>query len=414
MEIEMIEQFHNRWMILVLAFLITFTEHLLLFSYSPLVLQITAEMNLTHAQAGFIFSVCMLMLIILRVPWGFLCDRIGVKMAIGMASTFMGVFGLLRGFATNYGTLLMFQMLFGVGVAGIMPCLPKLASTWFPRAKLGLVTGVYTAGFSIGSMLGLGLTPYIFMITDAWRTVSHVYGVWGVMLAAIWWITASEPRARSQGDSCKVRTQTSLLNDFIAVIKVRDVWVLAGILLCSMGSYDTISVWLPSILEVKMISQATTGFIASMLPLGFLTASLLVGMLSDYVGLRRPFILFLGLISGLSLLAVERTLGPPLLVATFMTGFCTTGVLTLVLMISAELPEVARCVASATGIISSLGNISSFVMPTVVGYIKDITGSFFPAMIVITVITEMTLILGLMIKETGTRHSIHALDSSIG
>lgn len=394
-----------RWAILVLVFLTTLIEHLLLFSSSPLVLQIMPEMNLNYAQAGFILPMSFLMITVLRIPWGLFGDRRGVKLTMELAIATMSASGLLRGFAINYWTLLMFQAFLGVGVAAIMPCLPKLAATWFPPEELGLATGIYVAGFSIGNMLGLGFTPHVLAVAGTWRNTYIVYGVSGLVLAVAWWFIAREPTTQ------KAQLKSSLRKDIAAIVRMKDVWILTGLLLCAMGSYDTVCYWLPSILELKGVPSVTAGLVASMLPLGFLVASLTIGISSDRVGLRKPFIWILGLVSGPAILAIEKSQGFPLWVTVFVSGFCTIGVLTLVLLILAELPEAAGFVASATGWVSSLANIGSVIMPTVAGYVKDVTGSFLPAVIMIVIVAEMTLILGFVIKETDKRTVIHQNES---
>jgi len=378
-----------------------------MFSYSPLLSWIMAEMNLNYAQAGFILPTSILMIILLRVPWGLLSDRIGFKLTMGLAITIMSLSGLSRGFAMNYWMLLMLETLFGVGVAAIMPCLPKLAAAWFPHKELGLSTGIYVAGFSIGNMFGLGVTPYVLALLGAWRRVFLVYGLFGVVLAVVWWVTAREPTTSDQ-TSLTHKANTSLWRDLASIVRIKDAWILTGLLLCAMGSYDTICVWLPSILELKGVPSVTAGLIAAMLPLGFLVASTTIGVLSDRAGLRKPFLWILGLISGPAILAIEKSQGALLWGTVFVSGFCTMGVLTLVLMILAELPEIARFMASASGWISSLANIGSLIMPAVVGYVKDVTESFLLGVIMIAVIAETTLVLGLLIKETGRKRAYRA------
>jgi len=390
-----------RWVILILAFLVTLIEHLLLFSSSPLLLRIMPEMNLTYTEAGFILPIAFLAIIPLRIPWGIFGDRMGIKSTMELAIAIMSISGFLRGFAVNYWTLLMFQASLGVGVAAVMPCLPKLIAAWFPPEELGIATGIYVAGFSIGNMLGLGVTYHILALIGTWRGSFHLYGILGLILAFAWWFTAREPTTKTPPES-------SLTKDLAAIVRMKDVWILTGLLLCAMGSYDTICYWLPSILELKGVPAAASGLVASMLPLGFLVAGLTVGISSDRIGLRKPFIWILGLISGPAILAIEKFHGSLLWVTVFVSGFCTIGVLTLVLLVLAELPKVAGFVASASGWVSSLANIGSVIMPTVTGYIKDVTGSFLPAIIIIAALAEMTLVLGFVIKETGKgRHSFN-------
>ena len=170
-----------------------------------------------------------------------------------------------------------------------------------------------------------------------------------------------------------------------------------------MGCYDTLVVSLPGMLELEGISPEIAGLMASMLPLGFLLAGPMVGTLSDKLGLRRPFLRILGFVSGPAILAIALFSGAPLWVTIFAAGFCTAGNVTLVLVIPTELPEVARLVASSVGLISSLGNIGPFFFPIAVGYLKDTTGSFLPAITMLAIIAEITLILGLFMRETGRK-----------
>ena len=122
-----------QWVMLGLAFSTALTMHLLLFSYSTLVSSIIVDMRSSHAQAGFIFSACIMTLVLLRIPWGLYCDRIGFRLVVGLATLLMGLFGFLRGFAIDYATLLSPQVLLGVGMAAVIPSLPKLVGASFAR-----------------------------------------------------------------------------------------------------------------------------------------------------------------------------------------------------------------------------------------------------------------------------------------
>jgi nitrate/nitrite transporter NarK len=156
-------------------------------------------------------------------------------------------------------------------------------------------------------------------------------------------------------------------------------------------------------LEARWVQSSTAGLITSMLPLGFLFASFAVGSLSDKAGRRKPFILALGLVSGPAIYALRTLQGPAVWFFALLTGLCTIGVLTIVLTIPVELPQTALLVGSAVGLISSIGNVGSFFMPTVVGQIRDITGSFLFGVLILVVLGELMLILGLPLTETGRK-----------
>ncbi|MCJ7560556.1 MFS transporter, partial [Candidatus Bathyarchaeota archaeon] len=373
---------------------------LLLFSYSPLVRNIAGELALTNAEAGFLFSVSILTLMVFRIPWGILFDRKGFKATMGFALVLMAVFGLVRGFAVDYATLLASQILLGVALSGIIPAIPKLVSFWFPRDKVGLATGVCMAGFPIGDVLALSLTPYLVEVLSGWRQVFQVYGVWALLLIFLWWKLAS----KEPGSDVKQATNShSLRRDFAQLLRMKEVWLLTGLYFCAGGCYDTMLLWMPNVLQAEGLNAFSASLMASMLPVGFLVSALAVSAFSDKLGLRKPFILLMGLVSGPVLFLAGTMSGPVAYVAGFLVGLCTVGVLTLVLAVPVELPRLSPFLSSALGVVSSVGNAGSFLLPTLVGQIRDVSGTFLLSMVVLAVVGEGMFVLGLMLPETGRK-----------
>jgi cyanate permease len=390
---------------LALGFMATLNVHLLLFSYSPLVRAIAGELALTNTEAGFLFSVSILTLMVFRIPWGILFDRKGFKATMGFALVLMAVFGLVRGFAVDYATLLASQILLGVALSGIIPAIPKLVSFWFPRDKVGLATGVCMAGFPIGDVLALSLTPYLVEVLSGWRQVFQVYGVWALLLIFLWWKLAS----KEPGSDVKQATNShSLRRDFAQLLRMKEVWLLTGLYFCAGGCYDTMLLWMPNVLQAEGLNAFSASLVASMLPVGFLVSALAVSAFSDKLGLRKPFIILMGLVSGPVLFLAGTVSGPVAYVAGFLVGLCTVGVLTLVLVVPVELPRLSPFLSSALGVVSSVGNAGSFLLPTLVGQIRDVSGTFLLSMVVLAVVGEGMFALGLMLPETGRKAKTHA------
>jgi len=264
--------------------------------------------------------------------------------------------------------------------------------------------GVSISRFAFGDIAGLTVTPYLLMSLGRWRNVFYMYGAWTMTLTAAWWTLAREP-GQDTGMQLKpkARHESGSMKSLGGLLKTKQLWLLTGLYLCAGASYDTMLVWLPSVLEAEGIPPTTAGLVTSMLPLGFLFASLFVGSLSDKAGLRKPFISVLGLVCGPVIYAAGTFSAPAVWFFAFFTGFCTIGVLTLVLTIPLELSQLEQSVASAVGLISSLGNIGSFLMPSVVGEIRDVTRSFHGAVLLLAILGEFIPILGLSVAETGRK-----------
>ena len=74
-----------RWVMLSFSFTVAFLLHLLLFATAPMVSVIMEEMSLSYAGFGFVFSAAMISLILFRIPWGLIGDRIGYLNALRIA-----------------------------------------------------------------------------------------------------------------------------------------------------------------------------------------------------------------------------------------------------------------------------------------------------------------------------------------
>ena len=175
----------SQWLMLAFSFFIAFLLHLLLFSTSPMVSLIMIEMNLSYTEFGFIFSIAMAGLILFRIPWGFMGDRIGYINTLRIALPISAGAAVLRAFSPNYLGLLLGQFLLGSGLAVVLPCLPLIVKEWSPKT-VGFSTGMYITGFAVGNAVALGLTPILLENYD-WRTILLIYSCLMVLVSGLWW-----------------------------------------------------------------------------------------------------------------------------------------------------------------------------------------------------------------------------------
>lgn len=137
-----------RWVMLSFSFAIAFLLHLLLFATGPMVTSIMKDMALSHTGFGFIFSAAMISLILFRVPWGLIGDRMGYLDAFRTALPISAASALVRAFSPTYTTFLLSQLFLGLAV--VLPCLPPVVKEWSPE-RLGFSTGIYVSGFAVGN-----------------------------------------------------------------------------------------------------------------------------------------------------------------------------------------------------------------------------------------------------------------------
>ena len=369
---------------LAFSFAIAFLLHLLLFATAPMASLVMEKMELSHTQFGIIFAAAMISLVIFRIPWGLISDRIGYLSTLGIALLLSAISAVLRTFASSYTTMLLSQFFLGVGLAAILPCLSLLVTEWSPK-RPGLATGIYVSGFAAGNATALGLTPFLLHILY-WQQVLLLYSGLAVVLCGLWWFFA---KSTVKGSLPK---QTLNIRE---IIKDRYVWVLFFFVMAAMGSYDTLATWMPKVLEMKELNEE----VASLLPLGFFVAGPTIGFASDRFRDRKVLIGVLGVIAAISIVGINYAPLPLLLVCLFLAGFTTIGVLTIGLAVPAGHERLTASVGSVIGLISSFGNIGPLAMPVLFGFLIDVTGTFHASVFCVAALAGIVFILGSRIKE---------------
>lgn len=373
-----------RLIMLALAFLISFLLHILLFGVSPMRADMVAEMGLSNADFGFIFSVTIVGLMFLRIPWGVLADRYGYKQVLRVSLPLTSISAILRGLSTGHYTFLLSQFFLGVGLASVLPCMTMIVRDWYP-SRTGFATGIYVSGFATGNAVALGLTPYLLQLAG-WRSVLISYGLVSMVVTALWWVLA---RGGMNFD------ESYGLSDAMNLFRERYVWVLTLFVIACMGSYDALAHWMPTVLELKNMSVS----VAMLLPVGFLLSGPVVGFISDKLHGDGWLVALLGVASGLSTIAVALVSGPYIYIFVFLAGFFVMGLLTLTLRAPAEHSRLAGSAGKVSGVISSVGNVGPLFLPVVFGFFLDVTGTYFISILVIALVEFSVFLVGSMFWE---------------
>jgi len=369
----------NRLMMLMFSFSIAFLLHLLLFAIAPMATILMEEMEVSYAQFGFAFSVAMGGIVVFRIPWGLLADRIGYLRVLNIALPLCVAFAFARSFSTGYVSLVLSQFFIGMGLAAVMPCLSLIVKEWLNKMP-GFATGLYVAGFAAGNATVLALTPHLLEVFN-WRQVFMIYAAVGAILCLLWFRFA-----RSETTS----SSTTPIKEFIGTMRDRYVWVLLILLIAAMGSYDTLATWMPKMLEARSLSPA----LASLLAAGFFVAGPTVGFIMDKLQDVRKIIAALGLMAGGAITAINYAPLPAMLACLFLAGFATIGVLTITLAVPVGHKRLSSSAGAVVVFISAAGNIGPLLMPILFGYLVDVTGAFQISLFCVAAIAGVTFILG--------------------
>ena len=388
--------------ILGCAWVLAFGAYCPMLALSPIVHIVRQELHVSNEAMGILFSVPVGMLIAVAIPGGWLGDTIGARKAVALGAVVMAAGSLMRGLAETFNLLMAFTVFYGIGYSIMFPNLPKLMSIWFPPEKVGMATGCYATGITIGSTAALALTLPV--ILPLFHTIQGTFFFWGVPagIGAILWLALStDPPApvHSSGDG---RDAKAGLGQAPALWKNRNLWILALLLFFNDVHFYAWSAWTPSLLTMKGAPPDLAAFIASSRCWASLPAMFLMPWASHKLGLRKPFMWGSAL---LLMVATWITLYMPYqwgwaLMA--VVGIATSGTFAMLLALPIEmLPR--NAVGTASGAILSIGYIGGLVGPWLTGKVVDATGNFDRAFIGLAVIAALWMVLGFLMPEAGRK-----------
>src|SRR5262245_2819150 len=178
--------FKYRHRVLILLFflsIITYLDRVCISVAGP---RMQSELGITPERWGWIVGAFTLSYAIFEIPSGALGDRIGARRVLTRIVVWWSAFTSLTGMVSNFFALLFTRFMFGAGEAGAYPNSSSSISRWFPMAERARAHSVVW----MASRVGGAITPLLVVpiqIAYGWRTTFLIFGLVGVVWAAIWY-----------------------------------------------------------------------------------------------------------------------------------------------------------------------------------------------------------------------------------
>ena len=385
-----------RWVILALVWFVYFAFGLILSSIPPLVNVIAEDLSLTYSEMGVVLGSVILLYLPLAVPVGVGIDRVGHKRMITLGLLMISVSAILRSLVFSFESLFSVVLLFGIGGPTVSVGLAKVVASFFEGRERGLASGIYMTGASVGSASALALTNSLVLpIVGTWRNVFSFYGIIGLCIVCAWILFAREPEGNSGQPNDNVQFRSMVID----LLRRTDVWLVAIIGSTTFLVFYGFGNWLPTILEAKGLSPVDAGFLASIPTwVGLIGSAIIPGI--GETGSRRPIIIASLLLEGVFMYIVGISCCLTLLTSLVIFGIVSGAMMPLMLVVMMDLPGVgAEKTGIASGLFFSMGGFTGFVGPIVVGLLTDLTSSFLPPLLLLTIVVEAMILLTFLLKE---------------
>jgi len=325
---------------------------------------IVPAFGLSDSQKGLMVAVPLLGGAVLRLALGLLTDRVGARRA-GLLGMSLTILPLMMGWlwADSFNKMLLVGLLLGVSGASFAAALP-LASRWYPPRYQGLAMGIAGAGNS-GTALATFFGPRLALVWG-WHAVFGLALIPLLATLAFFLIFAKDSPEQPAPRP---------LTTYADVLKFADTWWFCLLYSITFGGF----VGLASFLNVFFLSQyglskVQAGNFATFCVIAGSALRPLGGYLADRFGGVR-------LLTGLYLIAGTTMLGlatlPPMFAGTVLL-FATMATLgmgngAVFQLVPQRFPKE---IGVTTGLVGAAGGFGGFLLPTVLGSMKQATGSF--------------------------------------
>ena len=391
-----------RWAILAVCVLGFMQTHVHRVGFAPLIPTFIADMGLGYAAAGTIMASYFWTYALMQVPVGVLTDRLGARRVMLACMGVMAVGALAFALAHTWTQSLLARSVVGAGAAATwLPGL-RLIHEWFPLRERGLATGLFSSGGGLGATAALLLLP-VLAEHLGWR-VGYALLALPVLItmAAVWALVAAEPRGR---DAAAVGAAAggfaAAMRDVLAMPVL---WPFNLYVLFSYGGYFALLTWLPTFLvKSEGLGQAGAGFVTALVTGGTIVSWPLAGALSDRVGRRKPVFLASQAMSVVVCLVFAWVVpgrgAAAAAVVAALTGLLLGGLITPFVMVTELVPP--RLMGTASGVVNLFCFVGGLVVPVVLGYVLDLTGSFPTAFTACAAFEAVALAIAAFTRESG-------------
>ena len=382
-------------MALALLSLVAFNLRTGLIGVGQILPDVTDDLHLTHTESSLLVALPTALMGLSALPGGRLVDRFGARTILTIGLALVAVAGGLRAAAGAFPMLVLLTAIFGIGIGIAQPGLPRLGLALYPR-NAGLATGVYAGGFFAGSVVASFLTPVLMGFSDdlsRWRIPLAIWGGLAGLSLAVWivglrqWsVPASSPSASSSIDIGTTGRRWSPWRD-------RKVWIVTLVFSGQGLAYYLLLAWLPSVYQDDGLSGHTAGILFAVYNLSTFPAMVGLPLLSDRIGSRKipTVVAAVTLLIGSVGLALAATTPVLMWVWPVLCGFGVAGLFGMGLLMPVDVAPPGKT-GLAAGMVLCVGYLASAAGPVIGGAIKDATGSFERALLLLPVLSMAMIV----------------------
>ena len=328
-----------------------------------------------------------------EVPSNLMLEKVGARVWMCRIMVSWGLVSMATAFVTTAPEFYVLRFLLGLAEAGLYPGMILYMTYWFPQATRARFIALFLAAVPAASVIGGPISGWLLGFEGAlhgWQWMLLLEGIPSLILgAAVLWLLPDRPAnakwlsaedkailTARLADDRRSDAGDGTLSGFWEMLADKRIWIfIIPDFSIVIGLYG-MGLWMPQMIKAMGFSNLETGFLVTLPYIVSMIGMVLLGLSSDRSGDRVWHVAGAAFAGAVGLLGAVLFAGPVLVMASFcVAAFGIYGALAVFWTLPTA---ILRGMAAAGGLalLNSFSNLGGFFGPTLMGWLKQTTGTY--------------------------------------
>jgi MFS family permease len=361
-----------RWIIEALVVVMLIVQVMAWLAPAPILQPMVTTLQISMAQFGLIISIIALCIGIFSFLGGILTERFGTLRTLLVGIWLLALAEVASGFANSYGTMLLCRVVEGVGYGLMIGPPAALVMEWFSEREWPYINTVNSMIAYLGLAALFAITPRVYhALGVSWQRTLICYGLTAVVVAILWSMLGRERGAATAARHARAPSNLP------EVLRMRGVILMSIALFGGLWVFQIYTSFLPEFFrEYRGLGLEEASTLTGLLPLTGIFAAGLGGVGNSILGLRKPFLWPMAILSLIGFLAtVLLTQMAGISTGLILVGIGASGGLAAIATLMMELPGMTPAkMGPAFSTIWAVGYTGAFISPILGGVLVPSLG----------------------------------------
>ena len=335
-----------------------------------------------------------------EIPSNLMLEKVGARVWMCRIMVSWGLVSMATAFVQGPTSFYILRFLLGLAEAGLYPGMILYMTYWFPQATRARFIALFLAAVPAASVIGAPISGWLLGfdgLLKGWQWMLLLEGIPSLVLGfAVLWLLPDRPaKAAWLSEEEKTILETRLAADrrddaklgamhgFWEMLADKRIWIfIIPDFSIVIGLYG-MGLWMPQMIKALGFTNLETGFLVALPYFVAMLAMVLLGLSSDRSGDRIWHVAGAAFAGALGLAGAVLSNNPVLIIACFCLA--ASGIYGALAVFWTLPTAILRGMAAAGGLalLNSFSNLGGFFGPTLMGWLKQSTGTYMMGMLLL-------------------------------